>query len=293
MFDINNVKDIILVLLVIAVVYLYIKGSTEHFEVSTTDAINKAINDKYKADIDSIRNLASISKKIMSDDTLTLPTTLKASTIKPFDSATPYRVTVEARELAIEGNLQLDGTAGICIKDRCYNSNQIHFLPRGSVIAYFDRNGLIPDGWALCDGKSYKNVDGKISREVIKSDPDAVETPDLRGRFIIGYGKTEDRTNSYTEWGNESYDKEYNFEHGETGGEFKHKLIVDEMPSHRHNFGRDYWTRDLPFNKGVDLGNINNQGANDESGETTIMGGDKPHNNIPPYYVLYYIMRIA
>jgi microcystin-dependent protein len=291
MFDINNIKDIILVLLVIAVVYLYIKGSIEHFESSSTDAINRAI--KYKADIDSIRNLANISKKIMADDNLTLPATLKAGVIKPFDGSTPYRVTVEARELAIDGNIQLDGTAGMCIKDRCYNSNQIHFLPRGSIIAYFDKNGLIPDGWALCDGRFYKSVDAKLSQVVDRSDTLAVETPDLRGRFILGYGKTENRTNSYTDWGNESYDKEYNFTHGETGGEFKHKLVVDEMPSHRHNFGRDYWDENLAINQGVDLGNIQRQKANDKSGETTIMGGDKPHNNMPPYYALYYIMRIA
>ncbi len=293
MFDINNIKDFVLVFLVFAVIYLmFFKKPHEGFE-ATTDTIKKTVNDQYKEDIDSIRNLAGISKKIMNDNTLTLPAVLKAGVIKPFDGATPYRVTVEARELAINGNIQLDGTAGMCIGDRCHSANQIHFLPRGSIIAYFDKNGLIPGGWALCDGRFYKNVDAKMSQVVDKSDPLAVETPDLRGRFILGYGNTENRTNSYQDWGEQSYDREYSFQHGETGGEFKHKLSVEELPSHKHNFGRDFWTWDIATNKGVDLGNTDNQRANDESGETSETGGNTPHNNMPPYYALYYIMRIA
>ncbi len=287
-----ELKDIVLIILVLAVIYLIYKTNTlqninkENFDL-TNDSIRKAVNDQYKEDIDSIRNLAGISKKIMTDNNLTLPTTLKAGVIKPFDNATPYRVTVEARELAINGNLQLDGTAGMCISDRCYSATQIHFLPRGSIIAYFDKTGSIPGGWALCDGKFYKSVDGKLSQVVDKSDPLAVETPDLRGRFILGYGKTENRANSYEEWGSQSYDKEYNFVHGETGGEFKHKLVVNEMPSHGHGMGGAINSSD------VGSGYHDNVYRTRSGYSTDHTGGDDPHNNMPPYYALYYIMRIA
>ncbi len=308
--DINDIKDIVFILMIFLIIYLVFKTRnlenletkvSEGFETTTPAAnlaIKQAVNDQYKADIDAIRNLAQISRNILSGgDVLKIPAnTMKVSHLAPLEPA--VRVTVTARELAINGNLQLDGTA-MCMGTRtCYNLNQMDFLLPYSIILFYRGPGerSIPWGWALCDGKYYKyDKDNKRVIETGGSDADAIKTPDLRGRFIMGAGRipTANLANSDSTFGTTAYEREYSFPEGETGGENKHKLSVAEMPIHRHYFGRDYWDRWGENSGGVDLGDYTkNPGSNDWSGRTNYEGGDEAHNNIPPYVALTYIMRI-
>ena len=87
-------------------------------------------------------------------------------------------------------------------------------------------------------------------------------TPDLRDRFVLGAGG--------------------DYAVGATGGEATHTLTIDEMPAHSHtipNFGP--------------TGNGWAHTGGGEGGTTDITGGGQPHNNMPPYYALAYIMRVA
>jgi microcystin-dependent protein len=290
-----EIKDIILIFLIFAIIYLLYKTrklenvKAEGFEANS-DAINKAINDQYKVDIDAIRNLAQISKKIMDNkDNLTLPTNITIPGTTDITGNTH-----------IKGSLIIDGDINFSRKD----INKLEIFPRYMIMAWYgkipkdDTVGLTnspPLGWAVCDGNKYLiNSTTGIAEQVIMTNKDGIKTPDLRGRFILGSGIVtgDNRNNSYDGFGGNSYERDYTFLIGETGGQNKHQLIEDEMPKHIHNFGRDYWTSTLARNKGVDLGSYENQFANDASGETTSKGGDKPHNNMPPYYSLYYIMKI-
>lgn len=116
-----------------------------------------------------------------------------------------------------------------------------------------------PAGWALCDGGN--------------------GTPDLRGRFVLGH---------HPGGGKAGQVPGTNFNQiGGTGGEQIHTLTIAEMPSHSHTFHMmgnakpgDNWA--------PSRGSNNPQG----SGRTHETGGNQPHNVMPPYYVLAYIMKL-
>jgi len=73
------------------------------------------------------------------------------------------------------------------------------------------------------------------------------------------------------------------------GGEAEHTLTEDEMPAHQHkiknlNLFWDHWNSG---NQG--------EGAQGNGGETwtEVTGGNKPHNNIPPYKAVYIWVKIS
>lgn len=119
-----------------------------------------------------------------------------------------------------------------------------------------DKNtGLVNREWHLCDGTN--------------------GTPDLRNRFIYGG----DGTNS-----------------GATGGEASHELTLAELPAFRPRIrtsrlerspnSADLWHRDRDSVAA---------GSDDRKMETSpfdTIGENQPHNNMPPYYVLAYIMKL-
>jgi microcystin-dependent protein len=94
-------------------------------------------------------------------------------------------------------------------------------------------------------------------------------TPDLRNRFVVGAGDT------YTI--------------GDTGGESEHTLTVGEMPPHNHSYIYD------DYGSSAQDGGNNPYVANESNGTNYVSteGGGQPHENRPPYYALYYIMKVS
>ena len=81
---------------------------------------------------------------------------------------------------------------------------------------------------------------------------------------------------------------------GKTGGEKKHTLTINEMPSHTHPF---YYAAENGSDWGINLkwsskvpGGLSDPGAGQGIGSR---GGNKPHNNLQPYQVVAYWKRIA
>ena len=126
-------------------------------------------------------------------------------------------------------------------------------LPSGAIIMWSGKIADIPLGWALCNG-----LNG---------------TPDLRDRFIVG-ARQDDAGVAKT---NVSGSLTLN------GGEAYHKLTIAEMPSHTHSESGH-------FNHGAQHRD-DNVGAQ-TTRQTGATGGDQPHNNLPPYYALAYIMKL-
>ncbi len=152
------------------------------------------------------------------------------------------------------------GYSNLVLADSTGNMNSIAF-PKGMIMAYYPPSGnisSIPSGWALCDGTN--------------------GTPDLRGRFILGVNPNANKSTSFTV-------REMN----NVGGSETHTLLVEEMPSHTHNY--------------INAGNTSSVGNSHEyqsnsaahtytNTATTSTGGSKPHNNMPPFFTLAYLMKL-
>lgn len=110
---------------------------------------------------------------------------------------------------------------------------------------------LIPEGWKECT--------------------------DLRGRFPLGWNPD---------------DEDFN-ELGKVGGEKTHTLTIDEIPTHTHSYediyySENYGTVALPNNIGSNKTDNDNRGMQMRR-TSYATGGDKPHNNMPPYRIVKYI----
>jgi hypothetical protein len=131
-------------------------------------------------------------------------------------------------------------------------SGNFNFLPKGSVIAWYGQPAQIPTGWAICDGTN--------------------GTPNLKGRFIFGGDPTVPNL-------------------GQTGGETTHTLTINEMPVHHHNITTGTGEGCTPGGRVTQWAQCQGPYIKDD-GIIKDNGGNQPHNNMPPYMVLYYIMKL-
>ena len=80
---------------------------------------------------------------------------------------------------------------------------------------------------------------------------------------------------------------------GSTGGEATHKLTKNELPSHNHGMTKDY--RREFGSGGSDSGfqPATSYTSNTKPNAIGFTGGNQPHNNMPPYLVVYMWKRTA
>ena len=155
------------------------------------------------------------------------------------------------------------------------NSNISLNMHAFSVIAY---NGKIaPTGWQICDGD--------ILLYTPSEDSTGINTPDLRGRFILGAGSGTNLTARVL---------------GIMGGEENVALDKTQMPSHDHNLRLTYLDyasggtdnrNTIMYQHSVDPNYYSGLNHTTVAGITST-GGNRSHNNMPPYYVLIFIMKI-
>lgn len=129
-------------------------------------------------------------------------------------------------------------------------------VPDGCIVMWSGPVENIPNGWALCDGQN--------------------GTPDLRGRFVLGYQEPDENGEEV-------------FPVGSTGGKYAVKLGLTQIPAHTHQVTTFEPILVSTGTSGVSRTVINDFNVYGETGET---GGASVHENMPPYYVLCYIMKL-
>lgn len=159
-------------------------------------------------------------------------------------------------------------------------------VPPGTVTAFAGKTA--PNGWLLCDGQSYSISTYRDLYNAIGTTyggyGQSFQVPDLRGRFPVGKD-----TGTFANLGGK-------------GGEEKHTLTVAEMPAHQHA-GNDrawhdkqkrngqQWFVGLSHDRGSWMSNAANDGLTNQDTETGTTGGNQPHNNLPPYISLNFIIK--
>ena len=127
-----------------------------------------------------------------------------------------------------------------------------NLTPKGGIIMW--RGTVIPPTWAFCDGQN--------------------GTPDLRGRFILGMGQGAGLTNRVLD---------------AKGGAETVKLEIPNLPSHTHYYTYSDFN-DRSVSNGSNAPTLHQ--GNVKGKETNPTGGNQPHENMPPFYVLAYIMKL-
>lgn len=159
-------------------------------------------------------------------------------------------------------------------------------VPPGTVTAFAGKTA--PNGWLMCDGQSYSISTYRDLYNAIGTTyggyGQSFQVPDLRGRFPVGKD-----TGTFATLGGK-------------GGEEKHTLTVSEMPAHQHS-GNDrawhdkqkrngqQWFVGLSHDRGSWMSNAANDGLTNQDTETGTTGGNQPHNNLPPYISLNFIIK--
>ena len=169
-------------------------------------------------------------------------------------------------------------------------------VPTGALTQY--AGGSAPNGWLVCDGSTVsrstysdlhallKDVGGTDNYAYGNGDGSTTFTlPDLRGRIPVGVGQ---QTSGKWDSAEEDYSGSgTNFVLAATGGTEDHKLLTAELPSHSHAV-------EANSQNYVDGGTARALGSNNGSDGTynsSSVGSDSPHNNLPPYLALNYIIK--
>lgn len=149
--------------------------------------------------------------------------------------------------------------------------------PTGKVSPF--AGTIAPAGYLMCLGQAVpKSAYPKLAALLgvnygFSNDPDLFVLPNLSGgRVPVGASSTDQ-----------------DFVLGRAGGEKNHRLTVEEMPSHNHDDPQTATLKYAADQRGN--GNWDGGGNRLQGGYTTNRGGDQPHNNMPPFVAMNYIIR--
>ena len=152
-------------------------------------------------------------------------------------------------------------------------------LPIGSMIPYGSQNN-VPSNWKICDGSevsrtTYADLFNVIGTSYGAGDGSTTfNLPNKRGRVSVGLDSSQTEFNTI----------------GKKGGEKTHQLKVEELPSHAHTVKGTVGSGG--YAEGVSFGNSANPGYTSWVGMSAV-GGNQPHNNLQPYEVDVWIIKVS
>ena len=285
----NNVTYIIIgIFILFALIHLYKINSniTEGFLTTVNDSVKINEADTIYVDMKRESQLRFNNKGldlILSDkaNASDLASKANASDLAAKANASALAITntdVSTLNTTVSGLSTTVATANTNATNAMTAANNA--MPDLSVIAYAGTS--VPDGWQLCDGAKleYKgSISTSIYRFAVNSSGDTINTPDLRGRFILGSNPTTiTNTNSDLTISARPF--------GQLSGQERVTLTKDQMPSHNHNLDGTY----LRFGSTWTFAN-SGYGKLAGGGSTEYEGGGAAHENMPPFYVLTYIIK--
>lgn len=150
--------------------------------------------------------------------------------------------------------------------------------PIGSISMWY--TGTPPTDWLICDGTTFSATDYPDLNTLLGGNT----LPDLKGRMPVGVGQQ-----SSGKWDSTAEDYSASgtdFSLADSGGTEDHKLLTAELPSHNHAV-------EANSQNYVDGGTARALGSNNGSDGTynsSSVGSDSPHNNLPPYLALNFII---
>ena len=143
-------------------------------------------------------------------------------------------------------------------------------LPVGSIAQF--GGATAPTNWLFCNGQAisretYAELFSVIGTTYGAGDGSTTfNVPDFIGRVPVGLDE-----------GDTDFDTL-----GETGGEKKHTLTIDEMPKHSHGV----YFQDIGAS-----GTVARVATAGNTTPTSFTGNDQPHNNMQPYTVTNFIIK--
>ena len=158
-------------------------------------------------------------------------------------------------------------------------------LPIGTIVEWGGTK--IPEDWLLCNGQSLDRDEYPELFEVLgtiyggNDENNTFNLPQTLGKTIVGYNQEETDFN----------------ELGKIGGEKLVKLSTNNIPSHKHSLkvasaltGSELTTHNpiLYANAGRGTATINNS----YNAVVNTTGNGEAHNNLQPYVVLNYIIKV-
>jgi len=170
-------------------------------------------------------------------------------------------------------------------------------LPIGSIIMWGLPLEQKPKNFVLCNGDEHI-INGVKQR-----------VPDLLGRFALGVGNGYGFKAMAGEY-EVQLDEKHMPRHTHTGktdnggGEHEHTMGYkwSEKIENSSNYSRDYYVQNHPYannpqvykeiNK-IDKGAHVHYFTTDATGGNVLTGKADKHNNMPPYFSLYYLIKIA
>lgn len=158
--------------------------------------------------------------------------------------------------------------------------------PVGSISMWY--TSTAPTDWLICDGTTFSATDYPDLNTLLGGNT----LPDLKGRMPVGVGQQ-----SNTKWDSaaETYTADgTNFALTDSGGTEDHRLIAGELPKHKHSVVNIGGAEADSGDGGTYSPVINTTGYTSDdlfegSGNSAVTE-DQPHNNLPPYLALNFII---